>query len=77
MPGEVLDQLVSLIVREIGKESRGQRGLGSGIRFAGDAVARETHQLGVRHGQRFAEPVEDLRRRFLDRIVLELAQVSR
>ena len=57
MPGEVLDQLVSLIVREIGEERRSHRVRRTRLRLARHAIAAQSHQIRVRNRKSLAELV--------------------
>ena len=76
MPGEVLEQLVSLIICEIGEERRSDRAGGIRTGLARYAIAAQAHQLGVRHRERLAQLVKDVRRGAFDNVVFELAQIG-
>ena len=77
VPGEILEQLVLLIVGQVGEE-RGTHGARRAMAaVTGHAVSTESHELIVRNRQRLAELVQDVRRGLLDRVVFQLAQVGR
>src|SRR6185503_16621480 len=54
IPGEVLQQLISLVVGEIGEKGGPNRLPDVASRLVGQAVAAQAHQLGVGNGQGLA-----------------------
>ena len=77
IPGEVLHELVPLVIGEIDEQGRADRIGARSLGLGRNAIAAESHQGGVRHLECLAQLVEHERRRLLDGVVLELAQVGR
>jgi hypothetical protein len=79
VPGKVLEQLVSLVVGEMGEErlTDGVRGGGLSVGLARYSIAAQAHEFYIRHCEGLAQLVEDMGRWTFDGVVLELAQVGR
>jgi len=68
---------LSLVIGEVAEQGGADAVGGAHLfDFAGDAVITEPHELRVRHRQSLAQLQKDGRRRTLDRVVLQLAQIG-
>jgi hypothetical protein len=60
IPGEVLEELVALLVGDIGEQRGADPVPCLPLRIARNLIAAQTHEVRVRNRERLAEPMKDV-----------------